>query len=82
MDDYENRAYKKNKYETSQGFPKIKIPLYDVNRIPEKSIKIKKRTSSYFWIYQPVIVSSSIFSLVGFVSRLTTIMAITATTNA
>lgn len=50
MDDYENRAYKKNKYETSQGFPKIKIPLYDVNRIPEKSIKIKKRTSSYFWM--------------------------------
>ncbi len=41
-----------------------------------------KKEKDYFWIYHPVIVSSRTFSLVGFVRRLTTIIAIRAMTNA
>ena len=41
-----------------------------------------KKKMNYVWIYQPVMVSSRTFSLVGFVMKLTTIMAMTAMTNA
>ena len=51
-------------------------------RVGTVSQNAEDTKKDYFWMYQPVSVSSSTFSLVGFVIRLTTIMEMTAITNA
>jgi len=60
-----------------RGGPDSRLPP-----IKSEGTDERKSQENYFWIYQPVRVSSSTFSFVGFVIRLTTIMAMIASTNA
>jgi hypothetical protein len=58
------------------GFHSGYVGRQDLNDSP------RGRKKGYFCMYQPVMVSSSTFSLVCRVIRLTTIIAMTAITNA